>query len=90
MALQPRDAFVAGDKKEIIEEKGVDTLDTPRAIFKGKMAEQIAPLLLGFLASCNPADDRFIGSPSDYLIFKGTAKGTTQTTRLRSCCWNSR
>ena len=59
MALQSRDAFVMGDKKEIIEENGVDTLDTPKAIFKGKMAEQIASLLPGTLTSCNPADARF-------------------------------
>jgi predicted Holliday junction resolvase-like endonuclease len=36
---------------------------------KGKIAEQMAPLLPGFLF--NPADARFIGSPVDYIIFDG-------------------
>jgi predicted Holliday junction resolvase-like endonuclease len=37
---------------------------------KGKIGEQIAPLLPEFFALCNPSDARFIGSPIDYLIFK--------------------
>jgi predicted Holliday junction resolvase-like endonuclease len=42
---------------------------------KGKIAEQIAPLMPGFLAKYNPADARFIGSPIDYLIFRNMSKG---------------
>jgi predicted Holliday junction resolvase-like endonuclease len=50
-------------------------VDTSRAVLKGKIAEQIAPLLSGFLAKYNPADARFIGSPIDYLIFRNMSKG---------------
>jgi predicted Holliday junction resolvase-like endonuclease len=44
-------------------------------VLKGKIAEQLAPLLPGFLAKYNPADARFIGSPIDYLIFRNMSKG---------------
>jgi predicted Holliday junction resolvase-like endonuclease len=40
-----------------------------RAVLKGKIGEQMAPLLPGFRH--NPADARFIGSPIDYVIFDG-------------------
>ena len=60
---------------QAIEENRADAVDTPRAVLKGKIAEQIAPLLPGFLAKYNPADARFIGSPIDYLIFRNMSKG---------------
>jgi predicted Holliday junction resolvase-like endonuclease len=40
-----------------------------RAVIKGKVAEQLAPLLPGF--DYNPSDARFIGDPVDYVIFHG-------------------
>jgi len=40
-----------------------------RAILKGKMAEQMAPLLPGF--AYWPADARFLGDPIDYVVFDG-------------------
>lgn len=43
--------------------------DQSRAVLKGKMAEQIAPLLPGF--AYWPADARFLGDPVDYVIFNG-------------------
>jgi predicted Holliday junction resolvase-like endonuclease len=60
---------------EAVEQSRADALDTSRAVLKGKIAEQIAPLLPGFLANYNPADARFIGSPIDYLIFNNMSKG---------------
>jgi predicted Holliday junction resolvase-like endonuclease len=53
----------------IISERA-DALQRARAVLKGKIGEQLAPLLPEFLALCNPSDARFIGSPIDYLIFK--------------------
>jgi predicted Holliday junction resolvase-like endonuclease len=58
-----------------IEEERADAVDTSRAVLKGKIAEQLAPFLPGFLAKYNPADARFIGSPIDYLIFRNMSKG---------------
>jgi len=46
-----------------------DTLCKSRAVLKGRIGEQLAPLLPNF--SHNPADARFIGSPVDYIIFDG-------------------
>lgn len=40
-----------------------------RAVLKGKMAEQMAPLLPGF--DYWPADARFLGDPVDYIVFNG-------------------
>ena len=46
-----------------------DTVDRSRAVLKGKMAEQVAPLLPGF--AYWPADARFLGDPVDYVVFNG-------------------
>lgn len=46
-----------------------DSTNQSRAVLKGKMAEQIAPLLPGF--NYWPADARFLGDPVDYIIFDG-------------------
>lgn len=46
-----------------------DATNRSRHVLKGKMAEQMAPLLQGF--RYNPADARFMGDPIDYLIVDG-------------------
>jgi predicted Holliday junction resolvase-like endonuclease len=46
-----------------------DSVNRSRSTLKGKIAEQMAPVLPEF--SFNPADARFIGSPVDYVIFDG-------------------
>jgi predicted Holliday junction resolvase-like endonuclease len=51
------------------EEIRKDAVNRSRSTLKGKIAEQIAPLLPEF--EYNPADARFIGSPVDYIIFDG-------------------
>ena len=43
--------------------------DHSRAVLKGKLAEQMAPLLPGF--AYVPADARFLGDPIDYVVFNG-------------------
>jgi len=55
---------------ETVKFERADALERARAVLKGKIGEQLAPLLPEFLDMCNPADARFIGSPIDYLIFK--------------------
>jgi len=45
------------------------SVDQSRSTLKGKMAEQMAPLLPGF--AFLPADARFLGDPIDYVIFHG-------------------
>ena len=65
----------ATELAKAVAEERADAVDTSRAVLKGKIAEQIAPLLPDFLAKYNPADARFIGSPIDYLIFRNISKG---------------
>ena len=60
---------------QAIEENRADAVDTSRAVLKGKIAEQLAPLLPGFLAKYSAGDARFIGSPIDYIILKNMSKG---------------
>jgi len=40
-----------------------------RSTLKGRIDEQMAPVLPGFLF--NPTDARFIGTPVDYIILDG-------------------
>ena len=65
----------ATELMKTVQEERADAVDTSRAVLKGKIAEQLAPLLPGFLAKYNAADARFIGSPIDYLIFRNMSRG---------------
>lgn len=56
-------------KMEVSGEIRKDAVNRSRSTLKGKIAEQLAPVLPEFLF--NPADARFIGSPVDYIIFDG-------------------
>jgi predicted Holliday junction resolvase-like endonuclease len=49
-----------------------DSVNRSRSTLKGKIAEQMAPVLPDF--GFNPADARFIGSPVDYIIFNGLTR----------------
>src|SRR5437867_5849395 len=60
--------------REEDEKKRKNSLDTSRDVLKGKIGEQMAPLLPEFRNRYNPADARFIGSPIDYIIFKNLSK----------------
>jgi predicted Holliday junction resolvase-like endonuclease len=53
-------------------------LEGQRVGIKGKVAENIAPLLPDFqqqFPDLNIADARFIGEPIDYLFFEGMSEG---------------
>ena len=56
--------------KEIIQQTRKDTGTRQRAVLKGKIGEQMAPLLEEFYSKYDLADARFIGQPIDYIIFK--------------------
>jgi predicted Holliday junction resolvase-like endonuclease len=53
-----------------------EALTQSRAVLKGKIGEQMAPLLMTF--PFHPADARFIGSPIDYIIFVGYSHNMPQ------------
>jgi predicted Holliday junction resolvase-like endonuclease len=59
-------------QSERIKEARQDSTDRSRAVLKGRMAEQVAPMLPGF--DYWPADARFLGSPIDYVIFDGYSR----------------
>jgi predicted Holliday junction resolvase-like endonuclease len=46
-----------------------ESVEKSRSSLKGQIAEQMAPLLPGFLY--DPADARFLGDPIDYVVFNG-------------------
>jgi len=46
-----------------------ESVNQSRSVLKGKVAEQMAPLLPGF--AYLPSDARFIGNPVDYIVFDG-------------------
>ena len=62
------------DQWKIYAEEEIRKLSTEqqRASLKGKITEQIAPLLKEF--KYKMADARFIGSPIDYIIFDGLSE----------------
>lgn len=45
------------------------SVNTSRAVLKGKMAEQFAPILPEF--KYLPSDAKFLGDPVDYVVFDG-------------------
>lgn len=59
-------------KQECTEEIRRDSVNRSRSTLKGKIAEQMAPVLPGFPYSA--ADARFIGSPIDFIVFDGYSK----------------
>ena len=71
------DKYVAEHEIEVkqrIEDGRKESVDSSRASLKGKIGEQMAPLLPEFIANYEPADARFIGTPIDYVIFKNMSK----------------
>ena len=45
------------------------SVNTSRAVLKGKMAEQMAPIMPEF--QYLPSDAKFLGDPIDYVVFDG-------------------
>jgi len=66
-------------KMEATSEIRKDSVNRSRSTLKGKIAEQIAPILPEF--RFNPADARFIGSPVDYIIFDGLTEVADEKSR---------
>jgi len=59
-------------KLECTNEIRKDSVNRSRSTLKGRISEQMAPLLPEFPFS--PADARFIGSPIDFVVFDGYTK----------------
>lgn len=57
------------EHQQALKEARNRSIDGSRAVIKGKIAEQLAPVLPNF--KYLPSDARFIGDPVDYIVFKG-------------------
>jgi len=62
------EALLEGREKDLVFARK-DSVERARNSLKGQIAEQMAPLLPGFLYL--PADARFLGDPIDYIVFNG-------------------
>ena len=60
LELEHQQALVQAQKRSV---------NTSRAVLKGKMAEQFAPILPEFRYL--PSDAKFLGDPVDYVVFDG-------------------
>lgn len=57
------------EHQQALEQAQKRSVNTSRAVLKGKMAEQLAPVLPEF--QYLPSDARFLGDPVDYVVFDG-------------------
>ena len=60
LELEHQQSLVAAQKRSV---------NTSRAVLKGKMAEQLAPIMPEF--QYLPSDAKFLGDPVDYVVFDG-------------------
>lgn len=60
--------LLADHEKRVVDARR-ESVDKSRSSLKGRIAEQMAPLLPGF--QYPPADARFLGDPIDYVVFNG-------------------
>jgi len=52
-----------------------DAIKRSVAVLLGRISEHIAPLMMAAELGVNPKDFRYIGSPVDYIAFKGLSEG---------------
>jgi len=60
LELEHQQSLIAAQKHSV---------NTSRAVLKGKMAEQLAPIMPEF--QYLPSDAKFLGDPVDYVVFDG-------------------
>ena len=60
LELEHQQALIHAQKRSV---------NTSRAVLKGKMAEQMAPIMPKF--QYLPSDAKFLGDPVDYVVFDG-------------------
>lgn len=74
LKIEHQEELNSMQKEHVHAEKGFrkDAVKRSRNTLIGKLWETVAPYLPKF--KYNPSDMRFIGSPIDYIIFKGMSK----------------
>jgi len=68
--------------RESVSRQIRDALNRSRSTLKGKIGEEMSPLLPEFYSKYEPADARFIGSPIDFIIFKNMGKFSKDDKKL--------
>ncbi len=71
-----REVLVKVKEKE--KEIRQDAISRSSSVIMGKVVEQLAPVLLFEREGINPKDMRFLGTPVDYIIFKGLSNGKVE------------
>lgn len=60
------------------EEIRRDAIEKSAAVVLGRVGEQLAPVLILARYGVNPKDMRFLGTPVDYVVFKGLSEGNLE------------
>lgn len=60
-------------KQKMEKELRQDAIDKSKAVVTGKIMEHFVPYMKGF--KYNPKDSRFLGSPTDIIVFDGLDEG---------------
>jgi len=55
--------------QDIVDDERKEALERSRSVLKGRIGEQMAPIMPSFTKKYRPAEARFLGSPIDYVIF---------------------
>lgn len=73
-----KEQLAAKDSKHLVEvgDQRKSAVNKARSILKGKITEEIAPLLPDFPYAFG--DCKFFGSPLDYIIFSGMSEGNVE------------
>lgn len=64
------------------EEIRRDAVERSRSVIMGRVGEQLAPILIFEKYGINPKDARFLGTPVDYVVFKGLSDGEDKITEI--------
>jgi len=55
-----------------------DAIKRSLSVTLGRVAEHIAPIIASYEIGADPTDFRYLGSPVDYVVFKGLTKGEVE------------
>ena len=72
--------YLLGKKKaeNKFTQKNEESLRGSRSGIKGRISEQMAPYISGFPEDLKASEARFIGSPIDFVVFKGMNDGNIE------------
>ena len=78
LKLQAKHNRDMSEVPNLIAKERKKAMDSSRNSLKGRIGEQMSPLLPEFYSKYEPGDARFLGTPIDYVIFKNMSKFTKE------------